>query len=63
MCHSIYRYPKANNKYMKDYDRNKEQSTFQYWDVTNLYDWAMSENPLVNNFEWIEDHSRFMKIS
>ena len=63
MCHSIYRYPKANNKYMKDYDRNKEQSTFQYWDVTNLYGWAMSENPLVNNFEWIEDHSRFIKIS
>ena len=24
VCHSIYRYPKANNKYMKDYDKNKE---------------------------------------
>ena len=22
--HSIYRYAKANNKYMKDYDKNKE---------------------------------------
>ena len=24
ICHSIYRYAKANNKYMKDYDENKE---------------------------------------
>ena len=26
ICHSIYRYSKANNKYMKDYDKNKESS-------------------------------------
>ena len=25
---SIYRYAKANNKYMKGYDKNKEQSYF-----------------------------------
>ena len=24
VCHSIYRYAKANNKYMKDYDKNKK---------------------------------------
>ena len=24
ICHSIYRDAKANNKYMNDYDRNKE---------------------------------------
>ena len=24
ICHSIYRYAKANNKYMKNYDKNKE---------------------------------------
>ena len=23
-CHSIYRYAKANSKYIKDYDKNKE---------------------------------------
>ena len=23
ICHSIYRYAKANNKYMKNYDKNK----------------------------------------
>ena len=26
ICHSIYRYAKANNKYMKNYDKNKESS-------------------------------------
>ena len=26
ICPSIYRYAKANNKYMKNYDKNKESS-------------------------------------
>ena len=33
-CHSIYQYAKANNKYMKDYDKNK--GYIQYWDVFNI---------------------------
>ena len=24
LCHTIHRYPKANNKYMKDFDINKK---------------------------------------
>ena len=32
ICHPIYRYTKANNKYMKDYDKNKESSYIQHWD-------------------------------
>ena len=26
ICHAIHRYVKANNKYMKDYNKNKESS-------------------------------------
>ena len=26
ICHSVSRYTKANNKYMKNYDKNKESS-------------------------------------
>ena len=30
ICHSIYQHSKANHKYMKDYDRNKESLYLQY---------------------------------
>ena len=43
ICYSIYRYAKANNKYMKDYDKNKELPCIQYWDVNNLYVWETSK--------------------
>ena len=59
MCYSMYRYAKANNKYMKDYDQNKELLYIQFCDVNNLYVWAMSQNLSVNNFEWIKDTSEF----
>ena len=59
ICHSIYRHAKTNNKYMKDYDKNKESSNLQYWDVNNLYGWEISQNLPVNNFEWIKDNSQF----
>ena len=29
ICHAIHRYAKANNKYMKIYDKNKD-SSYQY---------------------------------
>ena len=58
ICHSIYRYAKAKNKYIKYYDKNKGLSYLQYWDVNKL-SWAMSQNLLVNNFEWINSTSQF----
>ena len=50
ICHSIYEYAKANNKYMKDYDKHKESSYIQYCNVNNLFGWAMSQKLSVNNF-------------
>ena len=35
ICHSINRYAKANNKYLKDHDKNNESSYLKYWDVSN----------------------------
>ena len=59
--HAIHKYATVNNKYMKDYDKNKESSYLKYWDVNNLYGLAMSQKLPVNNFKWIEDNSQFNK--
>ena len=57
ICHAIQRYAKANNKYMNDYDKNKESSYIQYLDANNLYGMAMSEKLPVKGFKWMTDIS------
>ena len=37
LCHYFSGYAKANNKYMKDNDKNKEFSYLKYWNVYNSY--------------------------
>ena len=62
ICHSIQRYAKANNKYMKSYNNNEESSYIQYLDANNLYVWAISKKLPVNGFndkineEFIENY-------
>ena len=56
ICHSIHRYAKANNKYMKNYNNNEESSYIQYLDAYNLYGWTMSKRLPVNGFKWIDNN-------
>ena len=57
ICHAIQRYAKANNKYMKDYNKDKESSYIQYLDANNLYGMAMTEKLPVKAFKWMDDIS------
>ena len=46
---------------MKNYDENKQLPYLQYWDVNNLYDWAMSQKLPVNNSDWVKNTSQFIE--
>ena len=39
MCHASHQYAKTNDKYMKEYDENKESAYHKYWYVNNLFGW------------------------
>ena len=58
ICHSVYRHAKANNKYMKIYDKNKDSSCIIYIHANNLYGYAMSKKLPVDCFEWVENLSK-----
>ena len=59
ISHVIHRYAEANNKYMKNYDKNKELSNIHYLDVNNLYGWAMSQKLPVDDFKWKKNMLKF----
>ena len=58
ICHAMQRYAKANNKYVKDYDKKKKPSYIQYLDANNLYGKAMTEKLPVRGFRWMDDISK-----
>ena len=42
---------------MEDYDKNREFPYLKYWNVNNLYGWAMSQKLPVNGSKWVENKS------
>ena len=63
ICHSIQRYAKGNNKYMKSYNNNEESSYIQYLDANNLYGWAMPKKLPTNGFKWLDTSEASNKIN
>ena len=53
----IQRYAKANNKYINDYNKDKESSYLQYLDANNLYGAAMSKKLPTREFKWFSNIS------
>ena len=56
---TTYRYAKASNKYMKNYDKNTESSFLEILNANNLYGWAMFQKLPVNGFKRVENLSEF----
>ena len=67
ICHTINekrlysRYVIVNNKHMKDYNKNKESSHFKYWDVNNVYAWAMRQKLPVSDSKQVKNISELEK--
>ena len=61
ICQAINRYAKANNEYIKSYDKNIESSYLMYLDANNMYGWAMFQKLPVDGFKWIKKLFEFNK--
>ena len=53
ICHAIHKYAKVNNKYMKNYNNNKQSSYIQYLDENNLYGLEISQKNTLHGFWWV----------
>ena len=66
--HAIYRYAKANNKYMKNYDKDiqcnsVESSYLMYLDANSLHGWAISQKLPTDGFKWVKNYQNLMSAS
>ena len=49
------RYSRANNLYVADYNPTEDTTYLIYYDVNNLYGWAMMQHLPYGGFEWVEN--------
>ena len=62
MCQVTCKYAEANNKYMKNYDKNKESLFLIYVDANNLYGWTMTKKLQKDSSKWVDDLTMFTNI-
>ena len=62
ICQATHRCAKANNKYMKNYDKNNESSYITFLNANNLYGWAMPQKVPLNCFKWVKKWSKFNEV-
>ena len=62
ICQATHRYAKANNKYMKNYDKNNESSYIEYLVANNSYGWAMSQKLPVNCLKWVKTKKNYQNL-
>ncbi|XP_024885115.1 uncharacterized protein LOC112463153 [Temnothorax curvispinosus] len=53
------RYARANNRHVPTHDSSQPTTYLMYYDVNNLYGWAMSESLPYANFQWLDDPDNF----
>ena len=53
------RYPKANNKYMNDYDSKNPSKFITYLDMNHLYGWELSSYLPYGGFKWLKNVDGF----
>ena len=65
ICQAAHSYAKANNRYMKNYDKNIGSSYIEYLGANNLHGWTMSQKLPVKDFKWVKqkNYQNLMKTS
>ncbi|XP_077260546.1 uncharacterized protein LOC143896520 [Temnothorax americanus] len=53
------RYARANNRHVPTYDSSQPDTYLVYYNVNNLYGWAMYESLPYANFQWLDDPENF----